>query len=235
MSIYPNSPSSNQAHPIRIGSRNSATDVQELYNTTTTPNTNNSTGPKVGSKFIKPMVPIEQTPINSGLIRPMQFEAKEKSFEEKIYILLYTISNIDEDDPTSKTFSVCIGRTMAYNDIKNKLQSGLEVDVHRSYVMTETKQTETKTGDIKYFMVPYEECMSVYAFCTSIGSFYSDEFDIEDYADGDVPEDDRFGKVNTVLSSEQIEYRRMLEEAIGRDRFINDMRQIYGPDGSNNV
>lgn len=222
-------------HPIGMGTRNGATDARELYDIPTTPNTNNSTGPKVESKFIKPMVPVEQVTANNDLIRPMQFEAKDKSFEEKIYILLYTLSDIDEDDPASKTFSVCIGRTMAYSDIKSKLQSGLEIDVHRSYVMTETKQTETRTGDIKYFMIPYEECMSVYAFCTSIGSFYSDEFDIEDYADGDVPEDDRFGRTNTVLSSEQIEYRRMLEEAIGRDRFINNMRQIYGPESSNNV
>ena len=235
MSIYPNDLSGERHHPIGIGTSNSYTDTQESYNIQTTSNTNNSIGPKVGSKFIQPMVPIEQTPSNNGLIRPMQFEAKDKDFEEKIYILLYTLSDIDEDDPASKTFSVCIGRTMAYNDIKTKLQSGLEIDVHRSHVMTETKQTETKTGDIKYFMIPYEECMSVYAFCTSIGAFYSDEFDIEDYADGDVPEDDRFGRLNTVLSSEQIEYRRMLEEAIGRDKFIDTMRQIYGPESSNNV
>ena len=228
-------PSMEQKYPIKMGTRNCDIDPRDAYDIPTTSNTNNSIGPKVGSKFIQPMVSIEQSTANNGLIRPMQFEAKEKSFEEKIYILFYTISNIDEDDPASKTFSICIGRTMAYSDIKNKLQSGLEIDVHRSYVMTETKQTETKTGDIKYFMVPYEECMSVYAFCTSIGSFYSDEFDIEDYADGDIPEDNRSGIVNTVLSSEQIEYRNMLEEAIGRDRFISTMRQIYGPEGSNNV
>ena len=186
--------------------------------------------PKVKSGFIK------SDSNNTNLINPIHYEAKEKSPEEKIYIILYNLNDVDEDDPTSKTFSVCIGRTLAYNDIKNKLLSGMAIDVHRSYVMTETRQTETKSGDIKYYMIPYEECISIYAFFVSISNFYSDdEFDIEDYADGDVPEDDRLNKANTVLSADQLEYRRMLEESLQRDKFITNMRQIYANDSSNNV
>ena len=187
--------------------------------------------------------PMQDIPKHNGisgsgqpLIRPMQFEAKDKSFEEKTYIILYTLNHIDEDDPASKTFSVCVGRTMAYSDIKNKLLAGLDVDVHRSFVMTETKQTETVTGDIKYFMIPYEECVSVYAFCISIADFYSDdEFDIEEYADGDVPEDDRLKGSNAVMSSDQVEYRNMLEESLTRGKFINHMREIYNNSDSHNV
>ena len=119
--------------------------------------------PKVASGFIRtpnlidPMTPINDDMPHKTIERGMTFIAREKSTEEKIYIILYRLNNSEDvDDVTSKTFEVCIGRTAAYSDIKNKLQSGLDIDVHRSYVMTETRQTETCTGDIKYYMIPYE-------------------------------------------------------------------------------
>lgn len=187
--------------------------------------------PGIRSKFISSVQNSTSKPI-----QPMQFDVRVKSFEEKVYIILYTINNIDEDDPTSKTFSVCIGRTMAYMDIKNKLQSGLDIDVHRSYIMTETKQTETETGNGKYYMIPYDECMSVYAFCISVANFYNDEdFDIEDYANGDVPEDNRMDRTMHVMSREQMEYRELLEESLSRDKFLTDMRRIYGPDSAKEI
>ena len=179
--------------------------------------------PGARSKFIS------TPPNNNDVIKPMHFMVKNKSFEEKIYIILYTLFDIDEDDPTSKTFSVCIGRTMAYNDIKTKLQSGLDIDVHRSYIMTETKQIEASTGDEKYYMIPYSECMSVYAFCVSIANYYNDnDFDIEDYASGDVPEDDRMDRTQHVMSQEQIQYRNMLEESLRRNKFLTELRNSYG-------
>ena len=184
--------------------------------------------PSIKSKFIPSS---NESPNN--IIKPMHFEVKPKGFEEKIYILLYEINDIDEDDPSSRTFSICIGRTMAYSDIKTKLQSGIDIDVHRSYVMTETKQIELATGDEKYFMVPYNECMSVYAFCISVANYYEDnDFDIEDYASGDVPEDDRMNRTLHVMSQEQIEYRKMLEESMKRDKFLTEMRNIYGPEST---
>lgn len=185
--------------------------------------------------LIDPMSDVIKSANDVKLIRPMQFEAKDKSFEEKTYIILYTLNHIDEEDPSSRTFSVCIGRTMAYSDIKNKILSGLDVDVHRSCVLTETKQTETNTGDIKYFMIPYNESISVYAFCISVAGFYSDdEFNIEEYSDGDVPENNTHN-TNFVMTPEQITYRNLLEESLNRDRFINDMIKVYGNDDSNNV
>ena len=183
--------------------------------------------PEVRSKFITPL-PSEK---NNGPIRPMQFTVRNKSFEEKIYIILYKINDIDEDLPESKTFSVCIGRTMAYSDIKTKLIEGLDIDVHRSYIMTETKQVEAATGDEKYYMIPYSECMSVYAFCVSVANYYGeDDFDIEEYSSGDVPEDDRMNKTKHVMSQDQINYRNMLEDSIRRDKFLTEMRSIYGPE-----
>lgn len=162
------------------------------------------------------------------------FEAKEKSFEEKLYLILYVINNDAEDDISSRSFSVCIGRTMAYSDIKEKLISGIDIDIHRSKVITETKQTETSTGGHKYYLMPYDECISVYAFITSVSTFYSDdEFDIEDYNDGDIPEDNSI-KERSYMTREQIEYRNMLEESISRRQFISDMRKIYGPEAMDN-
>lgn len=181
--------------------------------------------PGARSKFITP----PQSEKNNGPIRPMQFTVRNKSFEEKIYIILYKINDIDEDLPESRTFSVCIGRTMAYSDIKNKLVEGLDIDVHRSYIMTETKQVEAATGDEKYYMIPYSECMSVYAFCISVANYYGeDDFDIEEYSSGDVPEDDRMNKTKHVMSQDQIDYRNMLEDSIRRDKFLTEMRSIYG-------
>lgn len=181
--------------------------------------------PGIKSKFIA------SPDSSSKVVKPMHFGVKTKSFEEKIYLILYTINDIDETEPESKTFSVCIGRTMAYEDIKTKLQSGLDIDVHRSYVMTETKQIEAATGDEKYFMIPYSECMSVYAFCISISNFYgSEDFDIEEYASGDVPEDNRMDHTVHAMSAEQIEYRKLLEESMSRSKLINEVRSIYGPD-----
>lgn len=181
--------------------------------------------PGIKSKFIT------SSENASKVIKPMHFGVKPKSFEEKIYLILYIINDIDETEPESKTFSVCIGRTMAYEDIKTKLQSGLDIDVHRSYVMTETKQIEASTGDEKYFMIPYNECMSVYAFCISISNFYGNEdFDIEEYASGDVPEDDRMNHTIHAMSPEQIQYRNMLEESMRRSKFITEVRSIYGQD-----
>ena len=194
--------------------------------------------PRIKSPFIRDDNEFISTPsgkrINkSELINPMTFEDRDKSFEEKTYIILYVINGEEDDDVYSRSFSVCIGRTMAYEDIKEKLISGLDIDVHRSKVITETKQTETKTGNIKYSLMPYNECISVYAFITSISSFYDDdEFDIEDYSYGDVPEDNGI-KERRVMSSEQIEYRRMLEESISRREFINTLRENNTTGGTN--
>lgn len=222
-------------------------DPKDEYTIPTVPGAINSLPipePVVGSGFIKstkpsfdPFVPNESPKPVTDAIRPMTFIAKEKGIEEKIYIILYKLNESDIiDEVTSKIFEVCIGRTAAYLDIKNKLQSGLDIDVHRSYVITETRQTETSTGDIKYYMIPYEECISVYSFCISVSDYFSDDdFDIEEYSDGDVPEESRLNRAAHIMSAEQLEYRRMLEESLGRDKFITGLREQFGPGNSNNI
>lgn len=188
-----------------------------------------------GSKFIKAPDQAFRGENNFNQpINPVQFEEKHKDFEDKDYIILYYLNGDDLDEISSKTFSICHGRTMAYSDIKEKLESGLDIDVHRSKILTETKQTETKSGDIKYFMVPLADAITIYAFCISVKEFYDDEFDIEFYADGDVPENEtKYDRA--CLTSEQLDYRRELEDRISRQQFISDMREIYNPSNGNIV
>jgi len=181
--------------------------------------------PKVSSGFI------DQPGIDkrTGLLNPMELDVRTKSTEEKIYIILYHLNPEDDmDEMYRSVFSLCVGRTEAYLDIKDKLESGIDIDIHRSRIMTETKQTEWESGNRKYYMIPYEECISVYAFCTAVKEFYGDDgFDIEDYNDGEVPEDpnDHLASHPTYLTAEQLEYRKELEAAIGREKFNEQLRE----------
>lgn len=165
-----------------------------------------------------------------GLMRPMEFDVRTKSVEEKNYIILYVVdwdSNGDsQDEILTRIYSLCVGRTDAYNDIKNKLISGVPIDIHRSKVITETKQTETESGDRKYYLLPYEECISVYSFCTSVKDYYSfDPFDIEDYNDSEVPEtSNEFENNPNYLTAEQLDYRKMLEASMHRDKMFRAMK-----------
>ena len=189
--------------------------------------------PEMRSKFINPQKQ------DNGLIKPMDFDVRTKSFEEKVYIILYKLNTSEDDDIYKNIYTACIGRTAAYNDIKEKLVSGLDIDIHRSLVMTETKQTETDTGDRKYYMIPYNELISVYSFCVSVSNYYTeDEFDIEDYNDGDIPENSS-NEDNVIrgnfLTPEQIAYRNMLEESMKRDKFITSMRNELGITDAYNI
>lgn len=165
-----------------------------------------------------------------GLMRPMEFDVRTKSVEEKNYIILYVVdwdSNLDEhDEMLTRIYSLCVGRTEAYNDIKNKLVSGVPIDIHRSKVITETKQTESESGDRKYYLIPYEECISVYSFCTSVKEYYSfDPFDIEDYNDSEVPDNpNEFENNPHYLTAEQLDYKKMLEASMHRDKMFDTMR-----------
>ena len=179
-------------------------------------------------KFIEPMIfdNPEQINGNKQLIKLMDFDVRTKSVEEKVYIILYKVY---EEDETRNEYSVCYGRTEAYNDIKNKLISGLDLDLYKSKIITETKQTETSSGDRKYFMIPYDECISIYSFCVSVRGYYSDdEFDIDDYTDGLEPEEinvpSEFEGRPTYLSPEQQEYRKLLEASMKRDKFLDALR-----------
>lgn len=128
-------------------------------------------------------------------IRPAIFEAPVKSFEDKIYIVF--IASGREDDLTDGDFKVCRGRTDCYRFIETLLESyGDEVDIHKSVVMTETRQTETDTKDIKYYMIDLPDCVSMYAFCKSVENYYGEYgFDIESYNKGYSQEDIEDNKI----------------------------------------
>lgn len=152
---------------------------------------------------------------NVGLVRPIVFDAPTKDVEEKTYIILYNIEPEDDmDEIYSRIFSVCIGRTDAYFDIKDKLTSGLGVNIYTSKVITETKQTETETGDTKYYLLPYSECVNIYAFCTGLQAYYGDDgFDINDYLNnGSMEDKDDMESHSFFLTPEQKAYRAMLDE-----------------------
>ena len=152
---------------------------------------------------------------NVGLVRPIVFDAPTKDVEEKTYIILYNIEPEDDmDEIYSRIFSVCIGRTDAYFDIKDKLTSGLGVNIYTSKVITETKQTETETGDTKYYLLPYTECVNILAFCTGLQAYYGDDgFDINDYLNNGSAEDkDDMENHTFFLTPEQKAYRDMLDE-----------------------
>lgn len=189
--------------------------------------------PELRSKFIKND---DNTTTPNNYIKGMEFDVKTKSFEDKIYIILYKINSSEDEDIYQNIYSVCNGRTEAYRDIMDKLISGLDIDIHRSLIMTETKQTETQTGDRKYFMIPYNELISIYSFCVSVSDYYNnDDFDIEDYNDGDAPENNQLKNDKAFLTSDQLKYRQMLEESMQRNKFINNMRSELGLVDEHNI
>lgn len=201
-------------------------------------------------KLIDPFIPNEPEKFTdpntgvteSGLIRPIEYDAKAKSPEEKIYIILYKLNHDDYDEAYTQIFNICIGRTEAYSDIKSKLESGMDIDVHVSKIITETKQTETASGDKKYYLLPYDDCISIYSFCKSVENYYSDdEFDIEEYNNTSVPEvDEILSKSKMYLTADQESYKRMLEVANKRkleyrDHYDAVMREnMNNSNGDNN-
>ena len=194
---------------------------------------------KNNNELIQPIIFEENKPIpEKDLVKPITFGVRTKSFEEKIYIILYRLNEC-EDEAMSKIFEICVGRTETYNDIKNKFLSGMSIDVHRSKIITETKQTETSTGDEKYYMTDYEDCISLYSFCKKVEEYYNDqEFDIEDFNDTDVPETNELESHPMYLTKEQQEYRDMLMSSIKRNKFITELREEYRNNGlidGNNV
>lgn len=175
---------------------------------------------------------------NNGLIRPMEFDVRTKSVEEKIYIILYKIVDENNEDAYNNIYSICLGRIDAYNDIKNKLISGDNVDIHKSIIITETKQTETETGDRKYYLVAFEDAISVYSFMISVQDYFSgDDFDIEIYNEDGIPEE-RYNELESrphYLTPEQIEYRNMLEASMKRDKLFLQIRQEQANENVDNV
>lgn len=185
-------------------------------------------------KLINPVIFDQPKDQKRKLINPVIFEAPDKSFEDKVYIILYYLDEDDEFDQDlyRHVFAIHIGRTETYRDIINKLESGVPIDIHRSKIITETKQTETETGNIKYYLLPFDECISLYSFMISVKDYYSDDdFDIEVYNNSEVPEDDfNIKQSPNYLSPDQREYRKLLEASMQRDRFLD----LFASQNNNN-
>lgn len=112
------------------------------------------------------------------MVNPIQVSAPVKNNEEKIYIILIK----SEDDEYDGRYEICIGRTATYE----KIQTLVDVmDIHTSVIITETMQTETRSGDTKYFLIDLPDAKTVYGFCKQIEGMYGDSFDIEKYNDMD--------------------------------------------------
>ena len=112
----------------------------------------------------------------------------------------------------------------------------MDIDVHVSKIITETKQTETASGDKKYYLLPYDDCISIYSFCKSVENYYSDdEFDIEEYNNTSVPEvDEILSKSKMYLTAEQESYKRMLEVANKRKLEYRDYYDAVMRENMNN-
>lgn len=184
--------------------------------------------------FDEPEQPISVDSEHKNLKKAMDFDVKTKSIEEKNYIILYKLTE-NEDEIYNQIFSICVGRTEAYNDIKNKLISGVDIDLHRSVIITETKQTESRSGDRKYFLLPLNECISVYAFCIQVAEFYSDDnFNIEDYNNTLIDNETSSSQpvelesiIPRQLSQEEIDYKKMLDASMKRDKFLDSLHREY--------
>lgn len=151
----------------------------------------------------------------SKLQKLMDFDVPDKGFEEKIYIVLYRIigSTVDDFDGL---FDVCKGRTETYETIKNHFISGMDIDIHNSKIITETKLKD-KNNDKKYFLIPFDECISIYAFFNSVTSYYGDdEFSIEDY---NVSKTDNDSEETYQRSKEQKEFEENIIQSLKDDKF----------------
>lgn len=139
---------------------------------------------EAGKDLIDPMQFERESPYaeKKEIKRPMVFDAPIKSVEDKKYIVL-VIGLIDGDLPFDGHYKICNGRTECYRYIESILESyGDAIDIVRSKIITETKQTETETGDTKYYLMPMDEIISIYSFCKSVEHYYEDRaFDIDQY------------------------------------------------------
>ena len=189
-------------------------------------------------ELVRAIKPLEEPKEEPKYKRAVIIDVPTKHFEDKTYIILYQIKN-EEDKLYRQLFAIRKGRTQAISDIRDKLQSGVDIDIHKSVVITETKQTETDTGNTKYYLIPLEESISVYSFCKSVEEYYGlDYFDIEEYNEGfeDDKEEDSTDSytslTNKNLDEMSLEYQRMLSEARMKksiDNFTYDKNKLEGP------
>ena len=161
----------------------------------------------------------------------MDFDVPDKSFEEKIYIILYRINGSTVDD-FDGLFDVRTGRTETYESIKTHLISGMDIDIHASKIITEVKLRD-KNDDKKYFLIPFDECISIYAFFNSVRSYYSDdEFDIEDYNTSKTDKDEN---IEYKMTKEQKDFENTILQSLKDDKFSISFKSGKDSSTENNV
>lgn len=151
---------------------------------------------------IDPMSFEEKTPQKAT--NPMIFDVPTKSVEQKVYIvLLYGESN---DELFDGQFKICHGRTECFRYIERLCQSfGNDFDPFESKVITETKQTETKTENTKYYLINLDEAVSVYSFCKTVEGFYGDnDFKIDDWFRAPSSDEDSDGDPNLAFKEQGV-------------------------------
>lgn len=127
---------------------------------------------KINKPLIDPLLPMED-----GFIDPLlPPDEPDKGFEEKKYLVLWVNNNDSSED--GNHFFIGTGRSETYYFIRDNIS---EIDIHNSYVLVETKQTETKSKVRRWYMTSIDKAITVFAFMKKVQDNYNDKFDIEDY------------------------------------------------------
>ncbi len=127
---------------------------------------------KINKPLTDPLLPLE-----NGLIDPLlPPDELDKGYEEKKYLVLWV--NNDDSSEYGNHYFIGLGRTETYYFIRDNIS---DIDIHNSYVLVETKQTETKTGVKRWYMTSIDKAITVYLFLKKIQDNYNDKFDVEDY------------------------------------------------------
>ena len=160
---------------------------------------------------------------NKELIDPLlPPDDPDKSYEEKIYIILWYMN--DDSSDYGSHFKICVGRTSTYDFIKANID---DIDIHESVILTETKQTETKTGSQKYYMTNINKAITAYQFMKKIQDKYKDDFDIEDYNYTFEDEEEGELDINKIDNSELRMMASILRESQKNQRMTFNANEKY--------
>ena len=188
----------------------------------------------------------------TGLIQPITFKKPDKKhFEEKIFIILYKLNNIDDNLPDiySRIFTVCIGRTAAYHDIQTKIMEE-NVDILNSIITTEVCPDDSEVndnGDYDYYLIDLPKCLNIYKFCKGVEGFYADEeFRIDKFIDSTNISDynsnidelitDKVDQKDIEKINQDKELYKLATESMNRSNFIDIMtREFNNKKDSGNV
>lgn len=127
---------------------------------------------KIHQPLIDPLLPMEDG-LTDPLLPP---DEPDKGFEEKKYLVLWVMN--DDSSEYGNHFFIGTGRTETYYFLRDNIS---DIDVHNSYVLVETKQTETKSQVRRWYMTSIDKAITVYQFLKKVQENYHDGFDVEDY------------------------------------------------------